>query len=114
MHDGGPKDLAWIAPNGSEIRDEAWHDAGSHTLGMFVAGDIKTHDDQLIHDDSFLFIVHAGAEATEFTLPSQPYGSSFLCIIDTYTDTSAGGAVLASGERLTVGPYSSVLLQISN
>ena len=111
-HDGGPKDLAWIAPNGSEVNDQTWHNAGSHTLGMFVTGDIKTHGDRPIHDDSFLLILHAGAEASEFTLPSQPYGSNFRRIFDTYADTSAEGAVLTSGERLTVEPYSSLLLQI--
>jgi glycogen operon protein len=113
MHEGGPKDLAWIAPDGSEVKEDAWHDSGSHTLGMFVAGDVKTHDDKQIHDDSFLLIVHAGAETTEFTLPGALYGSSFRRIVDTYEPARGDSTEFAAGDVLTVEPYSSVLLQIS-
>ena len=114
MHEGGPKDLAWIAPDGSEVKEDAWHDAGSHTLGMFVAGDIKTHDDRHVHDDSFLLIVHAGAEAAQFTLPGAPYGSNFRRILDTYEAARADNTEFAAGDVLTMEPYSSVLLQINH
>ena len=113
MHEGGPKDLAWIAPDGSEVKEDAWHDTGSHTLGMFVAGDVKTHDDQQIHDDSFLLIVHAGAEPTEFTLPGVLYGNSFRRIVDTYEPARGDNTEFTNGDVLTMEPYSSVLLQIS-
>ena len=35
---GGPKDLAWIHPEGREMHVDDWYDGGVRTLGMFVSG----------------------------------------------------------------------------
>ena len=35
---GGPKDLAWLHPEGREMTGEDWHDPDLRTIGMFVSG----------------------------------------------------------------------------
>ena len=63
LHAGGPKDLAWLGPDGREIAEAAWHAADSRTLGMFLAGESHGLDDdgRPIRDQSFLVLMHAGA-----------------------------------------------------
>ena len=36
---GGPKDLAWIHPDGREMTGDDWQDGGLRVIGMFVSGD---------------------------------------------------------------------------
>ena len=36
--EGGPKDLAWLHPDGREMTDDDWYDDSLRTLGMFVSG----------------------------------------------------------------------------
>ena len=114
LHEGGPKDLAWISADGAEVSDEAWHAADSRTLGMFIAGDVNTHGEEIVHDDSFLLIVHAGVDDIEFTLPGELYGREFRRVVDTADMTTCDGAVLANGEVTPVAARSCVLLQITS
>ena len=113
LHEGGPKDLAWIAANGAEVSEDDWHSPDSCTLGMFIAGDVNTHGEEIVHDDSFLLIVHAGTDDIEFTLPGELYGREFRRVLDTADPTTHVGAPLGNGDALSVAARSSVLLQIT-
>ncbi|MDP2014322.1 MAG: glycogen debranching enzyme GlgX, partial [Actinomycetota bacterium] len=116
MTEGGPKDLAWIAADGHEVPESAWHDGGQRTLGMYIAGDLQDRPDgPPVSDDSFLLIIHAGEDPHEFTLPGQPYGASYLRILDTDADLSVPAlANEPAGGTLTLAPRSLVLFRVSD
>jgi glycogen operon protein len=92
MHVGGPKDLAWIGPDGHEVSEDAWHDGGARTLGMYLAGELHgtDHEGRRRRDSSFLVILHAGEQPIDFILPGAPYATSYRRAVD----TSTGQAVI--------------------
>ncbi len=109
LHEGGPKDLAWLAPNGRELAEADWHAANSRTLGMFLAGELHGTDDegQPIRDQSFLVLLHAGAAPVEFTLPGAPYGQAYHRILDTSTGQAIeAGPQYRAGTAVTLAPRS--------
>ena len=113
LHAGGPKDLAWLGPDGQEIAETDWHDPDARTLGMFLAGESHGVDDDEIpiRDESFLVLLNAAAEPVEFTLPGAPYARAYRQIIDT-TNSQALEAteVTAAGTRLGLRERSIVVL----
>ena len=111
MHEGGPKDLAWIGPDGRELPDEAWHDSQRRTLGMYIAGAAGPASDP--EQASFLMILHAGWHEQEFVLPAEPYAHTYRRVLDTaaegrfdpWPDDPAGSAI-------TLSPVSLVALEV--
>jgi glycogen operon protein len=111
LHAGGPKDLAWLGPDGREISEAAWHGASSRTLGMFLAGESHGLDDdgRPIRDHSFLILLHAGDTPVPFTLPGAPYARGYRLLIDTTTGQAAESAdEVPAGTVLTL-PARSIL-----
>jgi isoamylase len=109
LHKGGPKDLAWLGPDGREIAEKAWHSADSRSLGMFLAGESHGADDDghVIRDQSFLILFHAGTTPIVFTLPGDPYGSDYRLIIDTTTGQAVeSGDLRPAGSTVTLPPRS--------
>ncbi|MHB1211252.1 MAG: glycogen debranching protein GlgX [Candidatus Nanopelagicales bacterium] len=109
LHEGGPKDLAWIGPDGHEVSADAWHEADARSLGMFLAGELHgtDHEGHPLRDASFLVILHAGTEPLEFVLPGPPYGSGYVPIIDTTTGQAVEeGPVSPAGTTIAVPPRS--------
>jgi isoamylase len=109
LHKGGPKDLAWLGPDGREIAEKAWHSADSRSLGMFLAGESHgaDDDDHVIRDQSFLILFHAGTTPIVFTLPGDPYGSDYRLIIDTTTGQAVeSGDLRPAGSTVTLPPRS--------
>jgi glycogen operon protein len=80
---------------------------------MFIAGDVSTHGEEVVHDDSFLLIVHAGTVDIEFTLPGELYGRVFRRVLDTAEPATPLDAPLGNGDALSISARSSVLLQIT-
>jgi glycogen operon protein len=109
LHEGGPKDLAWLSPEGHEIAEADWHHPSSRTLGMYLAGEVHGADDEgrPIRDQSFLILLHAGIEPVEFVLPGAPYARAYHRIMDTSTGQAieAGPEHLA-GSAVTLAPRS--------
>jgi glycogen debranching enzyme GlgX len=93
--DTGHKDLAWFHPEGRELTDADWTDAGLASLGMFLSG-------AEIGDDSFLILLHAGADEAAWTLPGLPGADGYDVLVDTgdvKTDRVEGGQLLYVGGR---------------
>jgi glycogen operon protein len=80
---------------------------------MFIAGDVNTHGEEIVHDDSFLLIVHAGTDDIEFTLPGALYGREFRRVLDTADMTRCDGVILGNSDPTAVDTRSSVLFQIT-
>ncbi len=116
LHDGGPKDLAWIGPDGSDISDAAWHEGDRRTLGMFITGELPAHDEHsAFSDSSFLLLLHAGETEQSFVLPGKPYGQTYECELD----SSAGiqqslYSEMQAGATVTMAPLSLLLFRISS
>jgi isoamylase len=119
--DGGDgcKDLAWFQPNGHELDDTQWFDAGLRTIGMYLDGRGLRHRGprgELIIDESYLVILHSGDTGVEFTIPGPPWGSEYTVVIDT---TEPGGddgsaSVIRGDDTITVEARSVLLFRVSS
>src|SRR4029079_1416697 len=72
--EGGPKDLAWIHPDGHEMTEEDWYDERLPIFGMFVSGDplrAPGRRGEVLRDASFLIWFNAHPEVGKATLPYQ-------------------------------------------
>ncbi|MSV53047.1 MAG: glycogen debranching enzyme GlgX, partial [Actinobacteria bacterium] len=106
IHEGGPKDLAWISPEGRELTVDEWNSSDSRTLGMFIAG--------VDGGKSFLVLMHAGQEAQTFNLPGDPYGSSYHRVIDTEQDSAVPRTSELAGSSLAMVPHSMLVFEVND
>ncbi|MER6326514.1 glycogen debranching protein GlgX [Streptomyces coelicoflavus] len=109
----GLRDLAWFTAGGTEMTERDWY-APAATLGMYLSGrDIPGRDEHgdPITDDSFLAVLHAGAEPAGFVLPGAPWAERYEVVVDTGREEQeeAPGAVHPAGVGITV-PGRTVLL----
>jgi glycogen operon protein len=112
------KDLAWFHPAGREMSEQDWFDAGLRSIGMYLDGRGLRHRNgrgEVIIDDSFLLLLHAGDQPGAFRLPGVPWARGYEVVVDTGRtggiphpgdDDPHGGADLA------VGPRTSLLLRV--
>ncbi len=110
---GGPKDLAWIHPQGREMTPEDWQDPGLHVLGMFVSGDpLRTLGPrgEVLRDSGFLLWLNASPEEVTVTLPENAWVTTGEVVLSTDPDVPASLKVVA-GEELLLPARSQVLLQ---
>jgi glycogen operon protein len=113
----GRKELAWFRPDGSEMTEREWHSPDTRTLGMYLDGEgIRQRGPrgERLVDESYLLVLHAGAEDTTFTLPGPPWATSYEVVVDsTYGDgvAPAGTDRPAAGLDLPVTARSAVLLR---
>ncbi|MFE9248335.1 glycogen debranching protein GlgX [Streptomyces sp. NPDC007088] len=111
----GLRDLAWFTARGTEMTEDDWF-APAPTLGMFLSGrDIPGRDERgaRVLDDSFLLVLHAGAEPAGFTLPDRPWAVAWEVLVDTAAEQQEEppGTVHAAGARLEVTDRSFLLLR---
>jgi isoamylase len=85
--DGRP-DLVWLTPDGGPMTDEDWFDEARRTLGVWIDGSTSLSRDregELVPDDSWLVLLHAGDSAAEVRLPGGEFGEKFVPVLDTGT-----------------------------
>ena len=113
----GRKDLAWLRADGSEMTEREWHAPDLRTLGMYLDGDGIRHRGprgERLTDESYLLVLHAGAEDTTFALPGLPWASGWEVVVDTaYPDglPPPAAARPAAGLDLPLAGRSAVLLR---
>ncbi|GGJ74700.1 glycogen operon protein GlgX homolog [Streptomyces camponoticapitis] len=112
----GLRDLAWFRPDGKEMTERDWY-APASTLALFLSGrDIPGRDarGQKITDDSFLAVLHSGAEPLDFALPGEPWARSYELVVDTSSEDQEEepGTVLDGGTVTTVPARSVLLLRV--
>jgi len=106
----GCKDLAWFHPAGRELTSDDWFDSGLRSIGMYLDGRGLRHRDargEVIMDESYLLLLHAGDLSGTFTVPGMPWANRYEMVIDTTnpggvpvdTETSPGGTALPIGAR---------------
>jgi isoamylase len=83
----GVKDVAWLAPDGREMTDDAWNAESMRSLGMLLAGDAIEEVDERgrpVAGDTLLVLLNAHHEKVAFTLPPLDADHrQWLRIIDT-------------------------------
>ncbi|WP_420167806.1 glycogen debranching protein GlgX [Streptomyces violaceoruber] len=112
----GLRDLAWFTRDGREMAEADWY-APAATLGLYLSGrDIPGRDarGEPVTDDSFLAVLHAGAEPTVFALPGTPWAAAYELVLDTSREDQAEppGTVLDGGTELAVPARSVLLLRV--
>ncbi|MGW7091256.1 glycogen debranching protein GlgX [Streptomyces sp. NPDC054874] len=113
----GLRDLAWFARDGREMTEGDWY-APAATLGLYLSGrDIPGRDarGEPVTDDSFLAVLHAGAEPTVFALPGAPWAIAYELVLDTSREeqAEAPGTVLDGGTDMPVPARSVLLLRVT-
>ncbi len=82
----GTPDLAWFTAAGAQVKDGQWFETGMRTLGLYVDGRAlrtRTPDGEQQVDDSFLLLLHTGAEDAPVTLPGRPWADEYEVMLDT-------------------------------
>jgi glycogen operon protein len=110
--EGGPKDLAWLHPEGREMTTDDWHDGDLTTLGMFVLGDPLRSPGprgEQQHDASFCLWFHAGREPVDVELMANPWFDAGEVVLSTDPDLTPGTAVSGGSTLSLSGPCVVVL-----
>ena len=115
----GCKDLAWFHPAGREMSSEDWFDTGLRSIGMYLDGRGLRHRGsrgEVIVDDSYVLLLHAGDAAGEFRLPGRPWAAAGYEVV---VHTGHVGGVpdsarrrVRAGATLPVDPRTMVLLRV--
>jgi glycogen operon protein len=99
------------------MTEREWHAPDLRTLGMYLDGDGIRHRGprgERLTDESYLVVLHAGAEDTTFALPGLPWASGWEVVVDTaYPDglPPPAAARPAAGLDLPLAGRSAVLLR---
>ena len=97
---GGPKDLAWMHPDGREMTASDWHDDGLHTVGMFVSGDPLRSPGprgEQLRDSSFVIWLNASSQDVEVRLPENDWVHKGEVVVSTCPDNPIGTPVSSGG-----------------
>jgi glycogen operon protein len=111
----GVPDIAWFAPDGSEMSDEDWDSGFGKSVTVFLNGqgipDLDPRG-QRVTDDSFVMCFNAHHEPIEFHLPAEEFGAAWQPMIYTADDVVDDGAkpVQARG-TVTVDGHALMVLQ---
>ena len=100
----GTPDLVWLHPDGRPMELADWRAGDQHTLGMWIDGsDVRSHPSPAA-TDSWLLVLHAGAQPIMYTLPSAEYGQRYEPVLDTGSPDGAPAhhRTRRPGTRVTV------------
>jgi glycogen operon protein len=83
------KDVMWLAPSGTEMTEELWHDENQRCLGIQLDGRAQPSGiKQLGSDATLLWIVNAHHESVPFVLPEVVRGTQWLGLVDTHSPSN--------------------------
>ncbi|MFP5252945.1 MAG: glycogen debranching protein GlgX [Actinomycetes bacterium] len=111
--EGGPKDLAWIHPEGREMTDADWFDESLHTFGMFLSGRplrAPGPRGERLEDDSFLLWFNAHPEPGKATLPVNEWVHAGEVVLST-DGTHPKGERVQAGQVIDIEPRSLIVLR---
>jgi isoamylase len=111
---GPVKDLTWFGADGRELDDDDWFDPAAQVLGMHLDGaGIRSRGPrgERVVDDSFLLLLHLGAEPADVVLPGRPWADRWRVEVDTDAEDGAGGAVHDGGATVAVPGRTALLLR---
>jgi len=89
---GGVKDVAWLAPDGREMTDEAWNADFVRSIGMLLSGNAIEEVDERgerITGDTLLVLLNAHTDKVPFTMPPLEPDQQWQRLIDTVEQQAA-------------------------
>jgi len=112
--DGLP-DIAWFAPDGSEMGEDDWETGFAKSVAVYLNGqgipDLDVRG-QRVTDDSFVLCFNAHHEPIEFTLPPKEFGPAWAPVIYTAdTATAEDAKPVAAGATVAVDARAVLVLQ---
>jgi len=112
--DGLP-DIAWFAPDGSEMGDDDWETGFAKSVAVYLNGqgipDLDVRG-QRVTDDSFVLCFNAHYESIEFTLPPKDFGPAWVPVIYTADTTTVEEAKpVTAGTKVYVDARAVMVLQ---
>jgi len=112
----GVEDIAWFLPNGNTMSEENWSHDFAKSLGIFLNGKAIPSDGpkgERVIDNNFYIIFNAYDGELPYTVPSEPFGSSWTKVIETNENyfEEEGGQSYAPGDTITVQGRSVVVLK---
>jgi glycogen debranching enzyme GlgX len=111
--ENGPKDLAWIHPDGREMTDADWFDEALHTFGMFVSGDplrAPGPRGERLRDCSFLVWFNAHPDPGKAKLPLNEWVHAGEVVLSTDAGHQVG-ELLEAGETIDIEPRSMIVIR---
>ncbi|OBF87280.1 glycogen debranching enzyme GlgX [Mycobacterium sp. 852002-51163_SCH5372311] len=111
--DGLP-DIAWFAPDGTEMAEEDWGTGFAKSVAVFLNGHgILDRDPrgQRVLDDSFLLCFNAHNEPIEFTVPPTEFGARWRAVVDTGDGETLAAYEVGPAAKFTVDAHTAVVLQ---
>jgi glycogen operon protein len=111
--EGGPKDLAWIHPDGREMTAADWFDDSLHTFGMFVSGDplrAPGRHGERLSDKSFLMWFNAHPDPGKAVLPENEWVHAGEVVLSTDSSHPVGERVEAA-QVIDIEPRSIIVLR---
>jgi isoamylase len=109
------RDIAWYAPDGNEMQEDAWKDGFARCLGLYLDGEMIGEFDmqgEPIRGESILMILNAHYEPIRFRLPAPSAGAHWKCLLDTHQLPDDQG-LLAAGEEYPIGGRSLAVLRMT-
>jgi isoamylase len=113
---GGVKDVAWLAADGREMDDSAWHAGFVRSLGMLLSGNaIEEVNEQgeAVTGDTLLVLLNGHAEKVSFTLPPLDADQLWQRVFDTF-DPHGADKQFKGGGRYPVQGRSVVCLKVTS
>jgi glycogen operon protein len=108
---GAVKDVAWLAPDGREMTDEAWNSDFVRSIGMLLNGgaieEVNERGEPII-GDSLLALLNAHSDKVAFTLPPLDQNHQWRLVVDTFEPHAAdrsfrpGGRYALQGRSVAV------------
>ncbi|BBW99736.1 glycogen operon protein GlgX homolog [Mycolicibacterium moriokaense] len=113
---GGEKlpDIAWFAPDGSEMSDEDWESGFAKSIAVYLNGhgipDLDVRGQRVI-DDSFVLCFNAHYEPIEFVLPAEQFGTAWVPVINTAAAGDEEAERYDASAKVSVDARSVLVLQ---
>jgi glycogen operon protein len=115
IRSGGPKDIGWFKPDGTEMSAEDWNVGFAKSVGVYLGGrsipDLNADGSRAL-DETYYVIFNAHYEALDFVIPDLDWGKSWQRILDTAAASlETAGPRCAAGTAIHVGARSTVMLR---
>jgi isoamylase len=105
-------DIAWFAPDGSDMSAEDWETGYAKSVAVYLNGhgipDLDVRGQQVV-DDSFLLCFNAHYEPIEFVLPPKDFAGEWTPVIS--TAANPGDTPLAAGAKVSVDARAVLVLR---